>query len=69
MPTNVIAAILSFFIPGFGQLVERRTQAAMLFFGGWIISAILCVAIVGFVLTPVVWIWSVIDAALWKESV
>ena len=57
---NVIAAICSLFVPGLGQLVQGR----------------LVMAIVQFVLAGVLWffllgwavhIWSVLDAALYKQ--
>ena len=56
---NVIAALCSFFIPGLGQLLQGR----------------LLMAVVQFVLAPVLWffllgwavhLWSILDAALFK---
>ena len=57
---NVIAALASFFIPGLGQLLQGR----------------LMIAIIQFVLASVLWIfwlgwlihiWSIIDAAVFRN--
>jgi TM2 domain-containing membrane protein YozV len=58
---NVIAALVSFFIPGLGQLIQGRVLAALGFF---ILSGILWIFFLG-------WIGHVlatIDAAIWKPK-
>ena len=56
---NVIAALVSFFIPGLGQLVQGRLLMAIPMF---VLAALLWIFFLG-------WLdhlWSVLDAALWK---
>jgi len=61
---NVIAALASFFIPGLGQLLQGRMGKALFMFvlagGVWVIS-----------FGPLGWIvyvWSVIDAAVYRRK-
>ena len=56
---NVLAAALSFFVPGLGQLTQGRLVRALLFF---IVTAVLWWFLLG-------WIghlWATIDAAVWN---
>lgn len=65
---NVLAAICNFFIPGLGQLVQGRILAAIIFFvvtaAAWATTIIL----IGWVLGPIMHLWSIIDAARYKSS-
>ncbi|WP_354625456.1 hypothetical protein [Psychromonas sp. MME2] len=65
---NVLAAICSFFIPGLGQLVQGRLLAALIFFVGMLISWGLAVVLIGYLFVPIVYIWSIIDAAKYSHS-
>ena len=59
---NVIAALVSFFIPGLGQLTQGRVLAALGFF---VLSGFLWFFLLG-------WIGHVlaaIDAAIWKPKI
>jgi TM2 domain-containing membrane protein YozV len=56
---NVIAALVSFFIPGLGQLIQGRVLAALVHF---VITALLWVVFLGW-LGHIV---SCIDAARWR---
>jgi len=58
---NIIAALCSFFIPGFGQLLQGRLVIAILQF---------CLATVlwFFLLGWIIHVWSILDAALWKPK-
>jgi TM2 domain-containing membrane protein YozV len=56
---NVIAALVSFFIPGLGQLIQGRVIAALLHF---IITGLLWLIWLGWIGH----IFSCIDAARWK---
>ena len=58
---NVIAALCSFFIPGLGQLLQGRWLLAGFMF---ITSVILWVILLGWVIH----LWSIIDAAIYKEE-
>jgi TM2 domain-containing membrane protein YozV len=56
---NVIAALVSFFIPGLGQLIQGRVLAALVHF---VVTALLWVVFLGW-LGHIV---SCIDAARWR---
>jgi TM2 domain-containing membrane protein YozV len=56
---NVIAALVSFFIPGLGQLIQGRILAALLQF---IVTGLLWLILLGWLGH----ILSCIDAARWK---
>lgn len=64
---NVIAAICNIFLPGLGQLVQGRILAAIIFVAFWAISGALTWILIGWVLLPVVYLWSIIDAARYKS--
>jgi TM2 domain-containing membrane protein YozV len=57
---NVIAALCSVFVPGLGQLVQGRLIMAAVFF---VASMLLWCCCLGWVPH----IWSIADAALWKD--
>ena len=58
---NVIAALVSFFIPGLGQLIQGRVLAALGFF---ILSGVLWFLLLGWIGH----ILATIDAAVWKPK-
>lgn len=69
---NVIAAICNIFIPGLGQLVQGRIFKAVLFF----VATVVCYALAAtIILTILFWpaavifhLWSIIDAARYKND-
>lgn len=63
---NVIAAICNIFFPGLGQLVQGRILSAIFFALAIIISYALIYVLVGFVLVPIIYLWSIIDAARYR---
>jgi TM2 domain-containing membrane protein YozV len=58
---NIIAAILSFFIPGLGQLIQGRFIRA-------IVMLVLAGVMWFFLLGWLIHLWSVIDAAMYKRN-
>lgn len=56
---NVVAALCSFFVPGFGQLLQGRLFMAIFQF---VLAGALWFILLGWA----VHLWSVLDAALWK---
>ncbi len=58
---NVIAALASFFIPGFGQLLQGRLLIAVFMF---ILAGIMWFFLLGWLIH----LWSILDAALFKRS-
>lgn len=61
---NVLAAIVSLFIPGAGQLVQGRLLIAIIMF---VLAVALWVGTAG-LLGWIINLWSVIDAAIWKPK-
>ena len=57
-----VAAVLSFFIPGLGQLYNGQIGKFLLFLvlGG--INIALTFILIGYVTAPITWLWAVIDA-------
>ncbi|HXU06302.1 MAG TPA: hypothetical protein VN903_35345 [Polyangia bacterium] len=55
-------AILSFFIPGLGQLIKGDVLKGILFFGLSVVFALLCYVVIGFVLTPLFWLYQIYEA-------
>ena len=64
---NVIAALCNIFFPGLGQLVQGRILTAIFFALAIIISYALIYVLVGFVLVPIIYLWSIIDAARYRS--
>ncbi|GJL75623.1 DUF6677 family protein [Nitrosomonas sp.] len=64
---NVLAAICSFLIPGLGQLVQGRALPALLFF--LVVSAnyFFAVLIIPAVIGGIIHLWSILDAAKFRE--
>ncbi|MGL4615647.1 MAG: hypothetical protein ACRCVV_17490 [Shewanella sp.] len=65
---NVLAALCNLFIPGLGQLLQGRLLAAIAFFLFWAIAGALVWVLVGWVLLPIAYLWSIIDAARFKAD-
>lgn len=55
-------ALLSFFIPGLGQMMKGQLLLGVMVMIGMFVSALLCFAYVGFLLMPALWIWQLHDA-------
>ena len=58
---NVIAALCSLIVPGFGQLLQGRLLAAIVHF---LLAAVLWFVLLGWV----VHLWSILDAARFEPS-
>ena len=54
------------FFPGLGQLIQGRILAWLLWWVALFVSALLTLAVIGFITTPILWILCVIDAAKYK---
>jgi len=57
-----VAALASLLVPGLGQVYNREIGKGILFFGAFLLSALSLVVLIGFILLPVVWIYSIYDA-------
>lgn len=56
-----IGIILNFFIPGLGHIVSDFTHRGANFLVMYVISIALMFLLIGFILVPIIWIWSMID--------
>ena len=56
------AAVLSFFFIGLGQAYNGETAKAVVFLILYALSIFLTFFMIGFVTTPILWIWSTVDA-------
>lgn len=56
------ATILSFFIMGLGQIYNGQIGKGIMFIVLYAISWLLMFVLVGFVTTPILWIWGMVDA-------
>ncbi len=57
-----IPALLSFFIPGLGQLIKGEVGKGILIFLGMVVSTFLIFIVIGLITTPVLWVWNIYDA-------
>lgn len=57
-----VAALLSFLIPGIGQLYCGETKKGVIFFVLGIVFALSMVVLVGYVLYPIFWLYNIYDA-------
>jgi TM2 domain-containing membrane protein YozV len=58
--SNGMAALLSFFIPGLGQLCQGRAVTGLLTF---VLFVLFAVTVIGLPVAAIIWIGSVVDAA------
>lgn len=71
-----VAALLSFLIPGIGQIYNQQTTKGAVFIAvyliGWTVTYILMYVCVGFLLVPIMvgfWIVAIIDAAMIGQKI
>ena len=57
-----VPALISFFIPGLGQVIKGHVGKGVLIFFGTMVSSVLVFAFVGLITTPVLWLWNIYDA-------
>ena len=57
-----IATILSFFYMGLGQIYNGQIGKGIVFIVLYGISVALMFVVIGFVTTPILWIWGMVDA-------
>ena len=56
-----LALLGSFFFPGLGQLINGQVGKGIAMFAAYLISLALLFVLIGFVLAPAIWIWSMVD--------
>jgi len=57
-----VATVLSFFFMGLGQIYNGQIGKGIIFIVLYAISIALMFVIVGFITTPILWIWGMVDA-------
>lgn len=57
-----VAAVLSFFYCGLGQIYNGQIFKGILMFVAYSISLLLIYVAIGFITTPILWIWGMYDA-------
>jgi len=62
MKSPGLAAVLSFFICGLGQIYNGQIVKGLIFLVAYLISWWMMYIIVGFITTPILWIWGIVDA-------
>lgn len=69
MKSSGIAVILSFFIPGLGQIYNGQIGKGILFIIIGFILALSMIVLIGFVLYPIFWIYNMYDAYKTAEGI
>ena len=59
-----IAAVLSFFYMGLGQIYNEQIGKGVVFIIIYLISIALMFVFIGYITTPILWIWGMIDAIM-----
>lgn len=57
-----VATVLSFFFMGLGQIYNGQIGKGIMFIILYAISVALMFVIVGFITTPILWLWGMVDA-------
>lgn len=64
--SNMIAALLSFMLPGVGQMCQARYAVGAAFLAGAIFSLLLIPFVIGLLTLPICVIWATVDAAQYQ---
>jgi TM2 domain-containing membrane protein YozV len=62
MKSPGLAAVLSFFICGLGQIYNGQILKGLVFLCAYAVSWWMMLLVVGFFTTPILWIWGIVDA-------
>jgi TM2 domain-containing membrane protein YozV len=62
MRSPILAAVLSLFLSGLGQIYNGQVTKGVLFIVAQLINAALTTILIGWVLMPIVGLWATIDA-------
>jgi len=57
-----LAAVLSFFWAGLGQIYNGEISKGIVMMVAYVVSCILMAAVIGFITTPILWIYGMVDA-------
>ncbi|MCM3757090.1 hypothetical protein M3197_06255 [Sporosarcina aquimarina] len=62
MKSPGLAAVLSFFWTGVGQIYNGQILKGLILIGVQVINSLLMFVLIGFITYPLVWIWGMYDA-------
>ncbi|MRH42730.1 hypothetical protein GH741_08520 [Aquibacillus halophilus] len=62
MKNSGLAAVLSFLFCGLGQIYNGQIGKGVGFIVAYAISGLLMFVLIGFITTPILWIWGMVDA-------
>nr|WP_300609437.1 hypothetical protein [Methanohalophilus sp.] len=60
--THGVPALLSFFMPGLGQIIKGEIFKAIGIWIGLATGYLLSFVLIGFILVPIIWLWQIYDA-------
>lgn len=64
-----IAAVLSFFWAGVGQIYNGQILKGLILIGVQVLNSLLMFLLIGFITYPLVWIWGIYDAYRTAERI
>ncbi len=64
-----VAAVLSFFYMGLGQIYNGQLAKGILFIVAYSISWLLVIVLIGMITTPILWFWGMFDAYKSAEKI
>jgi|SRR5271169_3262402 len=64
-----VAVVLSFFMAGLGQIYNGQIGKGVAFMIAYFCSLLLMWVLVGFIIAPILWIWSMVDAYKTAERI
>ena len=64
-----VAAVLSFFFTGLGQIYNGQIAKGVLFVVIQAINVLLMYVLIGFITCPIFWIWGMVDAYRTAERI
>ncbi len=64
-----VAVVLSFFVAGLGQIYNGQIGKGVAFMIAYLCSLVLMWVLVGFIIAPILWIWSMVDAYKTAERI
>ena len=64
-----VAAVLSFFFCGLGQIYNGQIMKGVIMLCAYAISWSLTTVLIGYVTTPILWIWGMYDAYKKAEKI
>jgi len=62
MKSPGLAAVLSFFICGLGQIYNGQLLKGLVLVVAYLISWLMMWILIGFITTPILWVWGIVDA-------